>query len=87
MSFKSNTRSAWTQPLLLATMFCLVGCGTLQGISTRTSATEALEPNIADLCRRAWVPVTYSGKDTDQTQLEVKAINAARATYCGESGR
>lgn len=77
------TRRAST-PLLLLVMTCLLaGCQSI--LTTRTAATEANDFNIADLCARAWRPVTWSGRDTEQTQLEVRAINSARATFCGEA--
>jgi len=93
------TRRAST-PLLLLVMTCLLaGCS--QTSATRTDATDwtavtgwlrgtsaaerADAANRADLCKRGWRPVTYSSRDTEQTQLEVRAVNSARATFCGEA--
>lgn len=77
MSWKTPIASASTALSLLATTFFLAGCSPT--LTTRTAATEAAIA--ADVCR-AWQPVTYSSRDTEQTQLEVRATNAARAAYC-----
>jgi hypothetical protein len=63
--------------LLLAMTFSLAGC--LSTSTTRTDATEAAI--VADVCR-AWPVVTYSSRDTEQTQTEARANNAARDAYC-----
>lgn len=47
---------------------------------TQTAETEAAM--VADLCDHVWRPVTYSSRDTEQTQIEARAANAARAAYC-----
>jgi hypothetical protein len=64
---------------VLAVMFWLAGCSST--LTTRTVETETAI--VADVCR-AWLPITYSSRDTDQTQLEVRAGNAAREAYCME---
>lgn len=71
-------------PLTLATTFLLTGCS--PAVTTRTAATEAAIA--ADVCR-AWIPVTYSSRDTDQTQLKCelempRKKPTARATRCDD---
>ena len=73
----SNKRSVWTLLLPLGMIFCLAGCQTIQ--PTRTAATD--QRIAADVCK-AWTPVTYSRRDTPETQTEARANNAARAAYC-----
>jgi len=80
MKSRSFTAAASVLPLALATTFWLAGCSPT--LTTRTGATEAEAAMAADLCEHAWRPVTYSSRDTEQTQIEVRAANAARATYC-----
>lgn len=67
----------WTRrlvPLVLVTTFSLGGCA--QTMPTRTAVT--------DPACIAWGLSTYSSKDTEETQKQVRATNAARAVYCGE---
>lgn len=63
--------------LMLGTASLLAACQSLQ--KTNTAATEA--QIAADVCR-AWRPVTYSSRDTEQTRTEARANNAARDAYC-----
>ena len=64
--------------LLLVSVTSLAGC-----LSMKPIAIEETEAAIvADVCR-AWKPVTYSSRDTEQTQNEARANNAARDAYCG----
>lgn len=78
MRLKSLTASASIVLLMLATVWLLVGCQTIQ-----TTPTDETERRIAaDVCR-VWLPVTYSSRDTPETQIEVRAGNAARNAYCG----
>lgn len=69
--------SVLTRLSLLVTMFLLVGCQLTQ--TTRTSETEK---SLAFSVCKAWKPVTYSSKDTEQTSTEARANNAARTSYC-----
>jgi len=69
--------SVSTRLLLLGMMSLPAGC--LSTPQTRIEGTEAAI--VAQVCR-AWVPITYSSKDTAATVLEVRAGNAARDAYC-----
>jgi len=77
MNSRSFTKGGWSVPLVLVTMCLLAGC---QSIPTQTAETEAAM--VADLCDHAWRPVIYSSRDAEQTQIEARAANAARAAYC-----
>lgn len=69
--------------LLLVMMSSLVGCQSIQ--TTLTGETEAAERAAEELRKQtceAWKPVTYSSRDTPETQLEARANNAARDVYC-----
>jgi len=81
MRSKSSTAGAFALPLALAMTCWLAGCQSIP--ATHTAETEATM--VADLCDHAWRPVTYSSWDTEQTQIEARAANAARAAYCGEA--
>lgn len=67
-------------------MFLLAACQSIQ--STLTGGTDTAEKAVAsiaaDVCR-AWRPVTYSSRDTEQTQTEARANNAAQERYCQRS--
>lgn len=78
MNWKSFTAGVFAKPLLLVMMLSLVGCQSIQ--TTRTAETE--EKIAEDTCS-VWKAVTYSSRDTPETQLEVRANNAARKAYCG----
>jgi hypothetical protein len=67
----------WTLPSLLGMMCLLAGRQSI--LPTNTAATE--KSIAADTCR-AWRPVTYSSRDTEQTKLQARANNAARDAYC-----
>ena len=60
------------KPLALVTTFLAAGCS--QTTTTHTGATEAA-------CL-AWHPVTYSSRDTPETQDQARANNAAWQKYC-----
>lgn len=60
---------------LLAMTFCLAACN----LPTAT-LTDATNGSVAAVCR-AWPVVTYSSKDTAQTQKEARASNAARTAW------
>lgn len=77
---------AYAKLLALVTMFCLAGCSptlmTPTGGIDREDVSQAISALLADICSQAWLPVTYSSRDTSETQLEVRASNAARAEIC-----
>lgn len=84
MNWKDFMASAWMLPLLLAMMCVLAACSpTLTTLTGGTDAPAAEASISADVCR-AWKPVTYSSRDTGQTQLEARANNAGRDSYCGK---
>lgn len=64
---------------LLGMTSLLVGCQLTQ--TTETAAINLDRELTAQVCD-VWKPVTYSSRDTDQTQLEARANNAAREAYC-----
>jgi starvation-inducible outer membrane lipoprotein len=71
-------------PLVLAMTLLLAACS--QTPKTLTGATDdaaLLAAVTRQLCAKAWRPVTYSSRDTEQTQREARANNAARDEYCG----
>lgn len=78
--------NVWTRLLMLATMCCLVACQSTPTIpiggTDLVAETEARL--VKQTCDEAWKTISYSSKDTEQTQLEVRAGNAARSAYCGE---
>lgn len=63
----------WLKPLGLTLMLSttLAGCATMMG--TRATDTSC----------KAFVPISWSKKDTDQTIREVKSHNAAYKALCG----
>lgn len=71
-------RALTVLPLLAAslTIPALAGCATIQP----STATEAAI--VARICNEAWLPITLSRKDSEQTQAEVRAGNRARAEFC-----
>jgi len=74
--FKVKGLSALT---LLVMTFSMVGC--TQTLTTHSAGIEADKEAASAACK-AWKPLTYSSKDTEQTQLEVRGNNAARGAYC-----
>lgn len=77
MNSKPFTRSVSKKLLPLVMTLFLAGC--LQTTTTHIAATES--KIVAGVCK-VWVPVTYSSRDTLETQLKVRANDAARDTYC-----
>lgn len=82
--------SVWMRLPLLGMMFFLAGCSptttTLTAATNLIGNSQAMQTDTrlaADACR-AWKPVTYSSRDTGQTQLEARASNAAREAYCAK---
>lgn len=82
MRSRSFTGNVFAMPLLLATTFFLAACS--QTLTTQTVATDKIIA--ADVCR-AWPRTTYSSRDTEQSQREAQANNAARSAYCGEGAK
>ena len=71
---KTTSKMLLTLPTL-AIVLMLTGCGT-------TTLISATDPARRDLCERAWKPVTYSSRDTQETQLQARQNNAAYDSYC-----
>jgi hypothetical protein len=68
--------------LLLVTLFLLASCTPTLPTLTGGTSTIGTERAIAtDVCR-AWKAVSYSSRDTSETQLQVRANNEARSSYC-----
>ena len=68
---------ALTLPVLLAASL------TIQACSTTTRQSTATETAIVGrICKEAWLPISLSHRDTEQTQAEVKAGNRAREAFC-----
>lgn len=55
---------------------------TLVTACSPTTTTRTVETEITAGVCSVWTPVTYSSRDTDQTQHEARANNAARDAYC-----
>lgn len=70
-------------PALLATSLTIPACQTLTD-GTERRAAEADARIAAGVCE-VWLPVTWSSRDTSETQAEVRANNRARDAYCGDS--
>lgn len=67
----------WTRQLVLlalVTTSCLAGCA-----QTTRTRTGAIDPACI-----AWANATYSSRDTEETQRQARANNAAREVYCGK---
>lgn len=62
---------------LFAVTLLLGGCVT----TTDTAEIEARLLSKTAVCK-AWLPVSWSLKDTDQTILEAKQNNASRKVFC-----
>lgn len=62
-------------PLSLLAMTCsLAGCGL-------TRSTRTVETNVVQEACKAWAPVSYSSRDTPETQKEARGNNAARLAF------
>lgn len=67
----------------LGMTLCLAGCQSIPTIPIAATETPAqVEARLAAKTCKAWPVVTYSSRDTEQTQLEVRGSNAAREAYC-----
>lgn len=80
MKSRSFRASAFALPLMPVLLFSTAACQQIPAI--RVVAIEA-DTMIAEGICDVWLPVSYSGRDTAETQLEVRAGNAARDAYCG----
>ena len=67
----ATVRTLLLLPLLT---FCLAGC--LPTLTTQHVETEV----VTDVCK-AWTVDTYSSHDTERSQLEARAHNAARKAF------
>ena len=84
--------SAFVRPLLLVMTLSLGACSqTLMtptsGIDSTTAkqaAEAAVNALVEDTCRDAWLPTTYSSRDTPETQLGNRANNASRDGWCNQ---
>lgn len=76
MRSSSHSINALTLLLLLGTMCSVAGCSLTLGTSTAATETAI----VSHVCK-AWVPITYSSKDTERTQAEAQANNAANAAF------
>lgn len=84
MSYWSCKASAFAVLALFTMTSSLAGCQSiLQTLGTGTTGQAEVvdQAVVADVCS-AWPNVSYSGADTEQTQREARANNAARAEYC-----
>jgi hypothetical protein len=77
MNWTSLKASACVRLFALALIFSTVACQPIKTIPI----VEIDMRVTAGVCE-AWQPVTYSSRDTEQTQIEVRAGNAAREAYC-----
>jgi hypothetical protein len=78
MTLSSYKPNALTLPLLLAMMLSTTACT----LTTTTLTAETDAQITSAICTKAWRPVTYSSRDTEETQREARANNAARDAYC-----
>ena len=76
MKSTSCKAGGFVLPLLLGMMFLVVGCS--QTLSTQIGE---IDRSIAAGVCKAFPAITYSSRDTERTQLEVRAHNAARVAY------
>lgn len=70
-----RSHSALTLPLLL-----LMTCGVAGCLTTQSTIPTAETSLVREVCR-AWPVVTYSSKDTAESQREIRASNAARLAF------
>lgn len=87
MSSRSLKASVYAGPLMLATMFSVAACQSILPTPTAGTEERAAEAEAAlarHICQEAWLPTTYSSRDTPETQLGNRANNAARDAFCRE---
>lgn len=58
------------------------GCFLATIDQTRPTQTAEIDRQVTTGVCSVWKAVTYSSRDTEQTQLEARANNAARDAYC-----
>ena len=67
--------------VLILQMLILTGCVTTTGIDEiRPDTSQAIRDNSLKVCE-AWLPVSWSVRDTDETIAEVKDNNIARLAW------
>lgn len=74
MLYKPITKMLQMLPAL-AVVSLLTACET----PTLIGATDPVK---TDICEKVFGPVTYSSRDTPETQLEARRNNAAYDSYC-----
>lgn len=72
MNSISRTSSGPMLPVLM-----LIGATLMLSGCAKTMATGAIKPACS-----IWLPIAWSGADTDETIRGVKSNNAARQSYC-----
>lgn len=77
MSWRYSKANVFARLSVLGTMCCLGACQPMA-----LTPTVAIDTRTAEQVCSVWKAVSYSSKDTSQTQLEVRANNAAREAYC-----
>lgn len=60
----------------------VTGCLTVPTGPIRPTQTAEIDQSVTTGVCSVWKAVTYSSRDTEQTQLEARANNAARDAYC-----
>ncbi len=60
--------------------FLLAGCAMTTDTGATSAPAETSEAVVAQICT-AWLPVSWSSQDTDQTIAEAKANNRARIGF------
>lgn len=60
----------------------VTGCLTVPTGPIRPTQTAEIDQAVTQGVCGVWKAVTYSSRDTEQTQLEARANNAARDAYC-----
>lgn len=76
MRFWSRLIREWPLLFVLVVPLLTTACG----MTFRTSIGETDAAIVQRVCT-AWLPVTYSSRDTEQTKIEAKANNAAREAF------
>ncbi len=65
------------------TLLCVLGSPMILASCKTILPSSVTEAQIAGrICNEAWLPITLSHHDTEQTQAEVKAANRARKAFC-----
>lgn len=77
-AYSAKHKRGWWWPLTLVTILGGALIGILTGCATTTDTSGMIDP--LAVCG-AWKSVSWSELDTDQTILEVKLNNVARAAW------